>query len=120
VQTIAMPYTPPIKTYPISFASGTANAEIELTGGAENLNLDNIVTIPPAPASTGIMVSGSDDAVKIITSSATGAFTGKFTIPGTKITMPFSGVYLQPDNVGYGFFSGTSQTGSITIAPAAP
>ena len=111
-------YTAPTASYPISLASGTANAIVSLTNSVSGLNLENTVTIKPSPATGGIFVSGSEDALKITTNPATGVFTGKFTTPGTKVSTPFSGVYFQNQNGGYGFSTGASESGAVEIAPA--
>ncbi len=110
-------YAAPIHAYPLTLASGTGNAIVSLTDGVSGLNLENNVTLPPTPATASVFVSGSEDAIKITTDPATGVFTGKFTVPGTKDSAPISGVYFQQNNAGYGFFTGTNESGAVEITP---
>jgi trypsin-like peptidase len=53
-------------------------------------------------------------------SAGTGLFSGRLTDPSSFRQFPFRGVVLQNQNDGVGYFTGTSQTGEVTIAPVDP
>jgi hypothetical protein len=53
-------------------------------------------------------------------SAGTGLFSGKIIDPSTLRPFPFRGVVLQNQNDGVGYFTGSSQTGEVTIAPTDP
>jgi hypothetical protein len=46
---------------------------------------------------------------------ASGTFTGSFLAPGTTRKTKFNGVFLQRQNIGVGWFLGSSHSGSITV-----
>ena len=44
---------------------------------------------------------------------SSGLFSGSATVPGTKQKVSFKGALLQNVDVGYGYFLGTNQSGSV-------
>jgi len=53
-------------------------------------------------------------------SAGTGLFSGRISDPSSLRQFPFRGVVLQNQNDGVGYFTGSSQTGEVTIAPVDP
>jgi hypothetical protein len=50
-------------------------------------------------------------------SASNGSFSGKLSDPSTSTTATFRGVVLQDQNIGTGFFLGTSQSGQVFLGP---
>lgn len=66
-------------------------------------------------SSTVVNLGSNKLSCKITTSS--GQFSGTVTIPGTKQTISFTGVLLQKENMGTGYFLGGNQSGLISFGP---
>jgi hypothetical protein len=49
--------------------------------------------------------------------SASGLFSGSIGVPGSGKTVAFTGVVLQKQNIGSGFFLGTNQSGRVLLSP---
>lgn len=56
--------------------------------------------------------------IKLSIRPKTGKFTGKFTHPATGKAAKFSGVILQEENSGGGFFFGINECGAVTFTPS--
>ena len=95
----------------------TGVALLTLSGGNLVSQLQNSLTLLPAPQTGITAVTGSSDSLSVTSVLTTGAFTGSFKAPGATTTTPFSGVYFQKQNLGLGVFSGSSQTGNVNISP---
>jgi len=101
----------PFKAPPTAFhASG--DWKIVLSGGGLFTPVTNSVTweannkISPNPS------------VKLNINPASGLFQGTWTAgPGKAGMVPFQGVLFEKDNVGFGFFLGSGQSGAVTFAP---
>jgi hypothetical protein len=61
-------------------------------------------------------ITGTNKLVLSFT-TATGLFRGSVMNPDTAKPIPVNGVMLQKQNLGYGYFLGTNQTGSVTLGP---
>ncbi len=70
------------------------------------LGLDNKVT----------NLSSNNLSLSLTTKS--GLFKGSATAPGAAKAIPFSGVVLQKQNAGFGYFLGTNQSGEVFFGPA--
>jgi len=62
-------------------------------------------------------VTSTNSSVKITITTSTGLFKGSVTDPVSSKTVSFNGVVLQSQNLGGGFFLGTTQTGRVVISP---
>ena len=93
-----------------------APCNILVTAGDGNLGAfaSNTITLNTNDK-TAICVTNK---LKLTITPKTGFFSGSFTNPATGKTLPFTGALLQKQNVGAGLFSGTNQTGFVTVEPA--
>ena len=57
------------------------------------------------------------DKLTLTFTAATGAFSGTFINPVTSVKTAFSGVVLQNTQTGAGFFLGSSDSGTVEVAP---
>jgi hypothetical protein len=62
-------------------------------------------------------VTSTNATVKMTITTSTGLFKGTVADPVSGNTVSFNGVVLQQQNTGGGFFTGTTQTGRVTISP---
>jgi len=89
------------------------DAQIVLSGG----DLSDQV-IDEFQLSAGSRVLNVGPAKLTLTFSASnGSFSGKLSDPSTSTTATFRGVVLQDQNIGTGFFLGTSQSGQVFLGP---
>jgi hypothetical protein len=80
----------------------------------ENGNLADIFT-KPIIFETDNRATGENTSLSIFTSS--GVFTGNLLHPTTGAKVSFTGVILQKQNCGYGYFLGTDQSGRVFLGP---
>jgi hypothetical protein len=90
----------------INFTSGV----VILTGGNLSDGITSGVTV------NGISVT-STNKLTLKLSAAKGTFKGTVANPPGKAVIPFSGVYLQNQNFGSGYFLGTNQSGRVFFGP---
>ena len=110
-------YVDPVTDYLLDLQSISGNAQVSLSGGTLPSTLLNLVTLPQAPTTAASLVSGSSDSISLTQAPATGAFAGKFSPTGASANTSFSGVMFQKSNFGYGFLTGTTESGSVVITP---
>ena len=55
--------------------------------------------------------------LKLAITPKTGFFSGSFSNPATSKPLAFKGAFLQKENGGGGFFTGSNQTGFVTVEP---
>ena len=80
----------------------------------EHGNLADIIT-SPIVFETQSRATGENTSLTIRTSS--GLFTGSLLHPTTGVRVSFTGVILQKQNSGYGYFLGTDQSGRVFLGP---
>jgi hypothetical protein len=105
-------YAPPASGLsPWNWVNGT----VELDGG----NLSEPITgdVEFGGGNQLIPVAGALPQFKLKVQSATGAFSGSFLHPETGRTSSCRGVVLQKQNLGAGFFLGSSQSGYVLVKP---
>jgi hypothetical protein len=105
-------YTPPpVGQRVITFVDGLDNGLIRFGDG----NLPSpVVALVTVTSANGVV--SSNVTMKIV--STTGVFSGTFIHPGTGARIAFKGAVLQKQNLGSGYFLGTSQTGYVNFEPA--
>jgi hypothetical protein len=84
-----------------------------LTGG--NLNEQLIDAIMLGPKNRIVSADGAKLVMSF--SSGNGSFTGRVFDPLTSRTASFHGVVLQKQNLGSGYFLGTTESGEVALAP---
>ena len=93
-----------------------ANGQLTLGGGNLQSNLVKSVAID---ANGNVTVSPADsDRLTLKINPVTGQFSGGFLNPAVGKTVKLSGLLLQIDNSGAGYFPGTNQTGFVIYEPA--
>jgi sugar lactone lactonase YvrE len=120
------------KTYPagFNFAGGiqAVGSEFSFTNGVPLLNLPSggMVILQqgnPVQGFTNHFTLGADnkvvsaDGLSVTITTASGLFKGNARNPGDGSLVPINGVLLQKQNSGFGFFLGTSQSGSVYFGP---
>jgi hypothetical protein len=90
----------------LDFSSGV----LILTGGNLLNPITNVVAI------NGTRATGSN--VTFSLNAAKGTFKGAFVNPPGKSKVPFTGVFLQNQDFGSGYFLGTGNSGSVFFGPA--
>ena len=89
-----------------------SNGLISLEGGNLAVPLTNAISF------TGQNGSGpGPNPPTLSISSSSGVFHGSIRNPATGKNVPFSGAVLQNTSAGYGVFSGTNQTGRVSLTP---
>jgi hypothetical protein len=78
--------------------------------------LSNAVTV--ATNNTVTILSGTVSNLTLKLAPTTGTFSGSFRQPVTHKVVDFKGAVLQLQDFGAGFFTGTNETGYVTITPA--
>jgi hypothetical protein len=91
------------------------NGVIELVGG----NFYQPDTLSPG-LTNGVTLEANNklsatNKLSLTLTTASGLFQGTVPVPGTKTTIPVSGVLLQGGNAGYGLFLGSTNTGSVYL-----
>lgn len=88
-----------------------ANGRLILTGG----NLAGVTNIINLTA--GKVTNLSSNKLSLSISATTGQFKGSVLNPATGKSIPFSGVVLQNQDYGSGYFLGTNQSGRVSFGP---
>lgn len=109
---VTSPYTKQSPVLDVSPPPG--NLEVSTTDGGLASGIDDFVTLT---TSNGVNVPAGADKLKISINSANGVFTGSFLDVDSDTTINLSGVILQNQGEGSGFFIGTGQSGVITLTP---
>ena len=110
-------YVAPSKGSPmLTLSNITGNVVLTLGGGNIGAMLSNYVTVATNNTITIVSGGGATNLTLKLTSK-NGAFAGGFTHPVTHKTAKFSGIVLQSQNFGAGFFSGTNETGYVALDP---
>jgi hypothetical protein len=118
------------KLYPAGFTNGTeaAGSSYLFTSGVPVLNISsgevwlangnlsdsftNQIALDSASK-----VTSTNATLKMTVTTSTGLFKGSVVNPDTGKAIPFTGVVLQKQNFGGGFFVGTNQTGRVFFGP---
>jgi hypothetical protein len=87
------------------------NGRVIFTGGNLSDNLTNDATL-----NGNKVVNGGPSALSL-TISSSGLFKGSVVNPDTNAKIPFSGVILQNQDFGSGYFLGTNQSGRVFFGP---
>ena len=124
------PSQPGGKLYPAGFTNGTeaAGSVYLFTNGVPVLDMStgqlwlangnlagsftNAIALDSASKVTSTNVS-----LKMTVSTSTGSFKGSVVNPASGKSISFTGVVLQKQNFGGGFFVGTNQTGRVFLGP---
>ena len=115
--TTAVTLTGAIYVPPASGGPSIAGSE-QLTLGGGNLE-SNLVKNIVIAANGNVTVSPTgNDKLTLKINPTTGQFSGGFLNPAVGKTSKLSGLLLQTDNSGAGFFQGTNQTGFIMFVPS--
>jgi len=101
--------SPPSGTRVLNFSNG----EIVFGGG----NLAQPFTNNIVLTANNNVVNLNANPLSISISPSTGGFDGVVTAPGTGMGLPFAGVALQKQNVGFGYFLGQNQSGYVLFGP---
>src|SRR5262249_52812383 len=100
---VPSPITEPILDLP--------NATIVFTGGNLSLGFTNAISI----GRSSRVANQSPNSLSMTFSISTGTFRGNVVDPVSSRTMPFGGVVLQKDVVGYGILFGADQTSGVLL-----
>ena len=100
-------YDPPLKGNRVL---DFTKAVVVLSGGGLAQNLTNSVKL-----SSKNNVTSANNTLLTFT-LATGSFSGSVAVPGTTRRLSFNGVVLQKQNLGKGFFLGTSEGGEVRFS----
>ncbi|SPE51083.1 putative Lysyl endopeptidase [Verrucomicrobia bacterium] len=101
-------YTRPQRGTPVlNLSSGT----VSLSGNDPSVSIQDSIAID----SNNRVTFQSDKRSSLTFSTGNGMFSGHVLNPGTSTMIPFSGVVLQNQNTGMGFFLGTDQSGEVVI-----
>jgi hypothetical protein len=120
---------PGVKYYPAGFTNevvavgsrytqpaGQTNRVIHLTNGVvsfEGGNLSMPFTNLVSLTLGNKVINASSNSLSLSLTLSSGRFSGSATVPGTKQNVSFKGALLQNVDVGYGYFLGTNQSGSV-------
>jgi hypothetical protein len=94
---------------------GAATAAFGAGGLAQTINVPVVLT----PAETAAMVNPGAPNVTLGINANTGVVSGSFVLPGGGGIQAVSGVVLQKQNSGFGFFRGAKECGSFSLVPGA-
>jgi hypothetical protein len=103
-------YTAPVSPAPVL---DLTSAFIEFSGGNLPAPFVNSVTVG---ANSRVMNNSSNRMAAAI-SPSTGTFTGAVVPPGSVKAFTFGGAFLQKRGSGYGFLTGTGQSGQVYFGP---
>jgi hypothetical protein len=87
--------------------------QISFTGGDLAQSFANQVVLGAGGSFTNL----SANALNLSLADSSGLLSGSVVDPSTGRLIPFSGVVLQKENFGAGFFLGTNQGGQVLLAP---
>lgn len=91
----------------LDFSAG----QLSLTNG--NLSFTNQIVL----GANNIVTNLSANHLTLRLAASSGLFTGSVVNPATGSPISISGIVLQKDNFGAGFFLGTNQSGQVLLAP---
>jgi hypothetical protein len=92
----------------LDFSAG----QLSLTNG--NLSFTNQIIL----GANNIVTNLSTNNLTLRLATSSGLFTGSVVNPATGSPISISGIVLQKDNFGAGFFLGTNQSGQVLLAPS--
>ena len=99
----------------LSLTNTTGTVTLTLGGGNLGAALSDSVMV--ATNNTVTILSGTVSNLTLKLAPKTGTFSGSFLPPGTRKAVKFQGVVLQSQDFGAGFFTGSNETGYVTITP---
>ncbi|MGA2221565.1 MAG: NHL repeat-containing protein [Verrucomicrobiia bacterium] len=109
-------YVAPAKGSPmLSLTNTTGTVMLTLGGGNLGAVLSNSVMV--ATDNTVTILPGNVTKLTLKLAPKNGTFSGSFLPPGTRKAVKFQGAALQLQDFGAGFFTGTNETGYVTITP---
>jgi hypothetical protein len=109
-------YVAPAKGSPmLSLTNTTGTVMLTLGGGNLGAVLSNSVIV--ATNNTVTILPGTVSNLTLKLAPKTGTFSGSFLHPVTHKAVKFQGTVLQLQDFGAGFFTGTNETGYVTITP---
>jgi Divergent InlB B-repeat domain len=85
------------------------NPTIALSGG----NL--LAPVTDSVTASGQVYANTNKSLTLTINASTGAFTGSYTAPGSKVKVSLAGVVLQDSSTAEGFFLGTNQSGAVLL-----
>jgi hypothetical protein len=101
-------YAPPVSGSPIlPFASGT----VSFSGGNLDTDFSNDITL----GANNKVMNTSPNKLSMSFVPSTGLFNGSVTPPSGGRAFPYHGIVLGISGIGYGYFLGTSESGSVTV-----
>jgi len=108
ISAIGQLYTPPASGSAIlSFSSGT----VSFSGGNLSADFSNDITL----SGNNRVVNNSPNKLSMSFVPSTGLFSGSVTPPSGGPAVPYHGIVLMGTGVGYGYFLGSSESGSATL-----
>jgi hypothetical protein len=111
---LASKYVAPGKGHPmLSLTNTTGNVMLTLGGGNLGAVLSDSVTV--VTNNTVTILSGSVTNLTLKLAPKQGTFSGSFLHPVTHKTVKFQGAVLQLQDFGAGFFTGSNETGYVTL-----
>ncbi|MGD0651488.1 MAG: S8 family serine peptidase [Verrucomicrobiia bacterium] len=105
---------PPVGTPVLDVTNTACNILVTLGGGNLDSFVSNSVTLTAAKKVFLCVTNG----FRLMITPNTGLFSGSFINPATHKSTVFRGALFQKQNIGAGFFLGTSQTGFVTVEPS--
>jgi hypothetical protein len=99
---------PPLGGRALGWNNGSAN----FAGGDLTQTFANSVVL----GSDGRIVNNSGNKLTFAIAKPNGVFRGTFVVPGSTKPVQGQGVLFQKQNIGYGYFFGQTQSGSLTVS----
>jgi len=112
IELIGSLYRPPVGR--TNHAVQITNGMVVFSGGNLNVAFTNQVRI----GANNKVTNDSPNKLTLTLVPSSGLFRGTVTMPGTNKTFTFTGVLLQKQTNGSGFFLGTNQSGRVHFQPA--
>ena len=101
---------------PGAFVLSTNNAVLVLSGADLSGTFSSEVTL----GASGRVNNAGAHTLTMSIVPGTGLFSGTFIKNGTTRMVKFNGAVLRPNDVGYGYFLGTNQSGAVFFGPRGP
>ncbi len=112
------PYGPPTKGNRIFFTiDPTGDLVLTFSGAGLPTAVTKDVVLSTADTVSYPHPANAMDKLTLTFTAATGAFSGTFINPVNSVKTAFSGVVLQNTQTGEGFFLGSSDSGTVEVAP---
>ena len=99
-----------------SFNNTNGDGDVLFIGGDQGIH-GKLINLSPGNIVLFTNPSGPNDKLILAFNPLDGTFNGKFSGPGLPMNTPFTGVVLQNQGFGRGFFLGTSSSGQVEINP---